>query len=119
MALEKHPREVHSPATRATRASRTDNIDTIIYRCERQLSSIELAAIVRLDDVGKGNFDAGKGRFDVGSGGSGHVKLGVREIETHEIKKGCFTLADHGTKMHEIKKNGSLTLADNARVGCS
>ena len=64
--------------------------------------------------MGKGRFKVGRGRFDVWSGGVGHVKSRVQEIQTHEIKKdGSFTLADHGTTMHQIKKNGSSTLADH------
>ena len=113
--MEKHPREVHAPATRSRPALRTDNIDTIIYGRDGHglLSSIEFPAVERID-VGKGRFYVGKRRFDVGSGGLGHVKSRVQDIETHEIKKdGNFTLADHGTKMHDIKENGSVALADH------
>ena len=102
--MEKHPRELHVQATRSTPASRTDDIDIMIYERDKYgpLSSIEFPAIERCY-FGKGRFDVGTGRFDVGNGGSGHVKSRFQEIETHEIKKnGSFTLADHGSEISRM-----------------
>ena len=72
-ALGKHPREMHTPATRSTPVWRTDHIDIIIYghRDGQMFSGNAFPAIGHVGVVRDGNYL--------------HVRSQVQEIETNEI----------------------------------